>query len=72
MTLKEHHRSEPFSGTLEPSSGDQEAGQAEMRRIILWSSGIFGVIAVVGLSFWSQAGSAVFFDRISGAIAGCF
>ncbi len=44
----------------------------ETNRMIMWSSLVLGFVLVSGLVLWSQAGSAVFFDRISGAIAGCF
>ena len=46
--------------------------QRDVNRIILWSVGILAVVVLVGLIAWSQAGAAVFFDRISGAIVGCF
>lgn len=49
-----------------------ESPADETNRMILWSSLALASILVLGLVLWSQAGSAVFFDRISGAIASCF
>ncbi|WP_319530080.1 hypothetical protein [uncultured Cohaesibacter sp.] len=50
----------------------QKDSAREVNRIILWSAGILTIIAVFGLSVWSDAGVAVFFDRISASFANCF
>nr|WP_321445276.1 hypothetical protein [uncultured Cohaesibacter sp.] len=44
----------------------------DVNRLIYWSAGILAAIGVVGLIIWSRVGIAVFYDRISGAIANCF
>ncbi|WP_180967030.1 hypothetical protein [Cohaesibacter celericrescens] len=46
--------------------------KSEVNRIIYWSAGILSFVAILGLAIWSQAGAAVYFDRISGAFMGCF
>ncbi|WP_097151696.1 hypothetical protein [Cohaesibacter gelatinilyticus] len=46
--------------------------EPDARSIIIWSSAAMAGIAIVGLTLWANTGTAVFFDRISGAIAGCF
>jgi hypothetical protein len=68
MTL--NTRNQSFDSSNIPA--DEQPHEADTGPIILWSSAILGGIAILGLVLWSQAGSAVFFDRISGAIAGCF
>ena len=50
---------------------EQQQAQ-DVNRLIVWSAGILALIAVSGMVIWSQVGVAVFFDRISGAIANCF
>ncbi len=50
---------------------EQQQAQ-EVNRLIMWSAGILTFVAVSGMVIWSQVGIAVFFDRISGAIANCF
>ncbi|MCV6548664.1 MAG: hypothetical protein OIF56_15525 [Cohaesibacter sp.] len=55
-----------------PNPHDEMASDVDARPLIIWSSVFMSAIAVVGLFLWSKTGTAVFFDRISGAIAGCF
>ena len=50
----------------------QKDNASEVNRIILWSAGILTIIAVFGLTVWSEAGVAVYFDRISASFANCF
>lgn len=60
-------RQEPLMNDL---SEQQQA--EEVNRLIYWSAGILAVVAILGLVIWSRVGIAVFYDRISGAIANCF
>lgn len=59
--------------TIDPQNqAGNELPEPDTRSIIIWSSAAMAGIAIVGLALWANAGTAVFFDRISGAIAGCF
>ena len=55
---------------MNDSPTDQQ--KSETNRIIYWSTGILSLVAVFGLLIWSQAGVAVYFDKISAAFMGCF
>lgn len=58
--------------TSQPESHSDDLKSEQSNSLIFWNSAVLGLVLASGLLLWSQAGSAVFFDRISGAIAGCF
>ena len=46
--------------------------QRERQRIVYWSAGLMTLVVLFGLTFWSEAGVAVYFEKISASFAGCF
>ena len=44
----------------------------ELNRIIYWSVGALSLIGILGMMVWSDAGIAVYFDRIAAGFASCF